>query len=64
MSGISVELQRLESAIVRLEAAVTDFDRRQAEALETAWQQSGSGMDKAAQRVDRAIRRLESVLEE
>ncbi len=64
MSGISVELQRLESAIVRLEAAVTDFDRRQAEALETAWQQSGPGMDKAAQRVDRAIRRLESVLEE
>ena len=60
MSRISTELQRLEAAILRLENAVESADQRR----DAAWRDSGEKMDLTVERVDRAIHRLETVLED
>ena len=60
MSRISTELQRLEAAILRLENAVESADQRR----DAGWRDSGEKMDLTVERVDRAIHRLETVLED
>ena len=60
MSRISMELQRLEAAILRLENAVESADQRR----DSGWRDSGEKMDLTVERVDRAIHRLETVLED
>ena len=60
MSRISTELQRLEAATLRLENAVESADQRR----DDAWRDSGEKMDLTVERVDRAIHRLETVLED
>ncbi len=60
MSRVSMELQRLEAAILRLENAVESADQRR----DSGWRDSGEKMDLTVERVDRAIHRLETVLED
>lgn len=60
MSRISMEMQRLEAAIVRLEQAVEGAGERRDSAL----RETGEKMDLTVEQVDRAIHRLEMVLED
>lgn len=60
MSRISIELNRLEAVIGRLEKAAEAAELRR----RSAWQQTGEKMDLTVERVDRAIHRLETVLED
>jgi len=60
MSRISTELQRLDAAIGRLENALENADQRR----RAAWRQSGDNMDLTVERVDQAIHRLETVLQD
>jgi len=60
MSRISTELQRLDAAIGRLENALENADQRRG----AAWRQTGDKMDLTVERVDQAIHRLETVLQD
>lgn len=60
MSRISTELQRLDAVIGRLESALESANQRR----RAAWRQTGDKMDLTVERVDQAIHRLETVLQD
>lgn len=60
MSRISMELKRLEAAIGRLEKAVETAEERRMANLHP----TGESRNSTVERVDRAIHRLEMVLED
>ena len=60
MSRVSMEMQRLEAAISRLELAVESADRQR----QLTPRDGGEKLDLTVEQVDRAIQRLEMVLED
>ncbi len=63
MADMGTELDRLERALERLEAALLDYEKRSIDLLDARQAEWRAEASNVADRVDRAIHRLETVLE-